>query len=118
MKDPNVWWGSANFKEMDERLKHEMSGNLNNSPYSIGFDFAQMFTFNNYAMGVIAIKSEDLSQENKACREWHKPLMLIPGPAEPRCMTAYWKILVEDFHVCGNEGFEVTPAGRKCFNHY
>lgn len=94
--DTGTWWGSKAAKKLDGATKRcaarrrklgghlfyqaAESGNHPNSPYALGFDFVNIFSFREYSMGVVSIRCEDLSPEGMAKRCFHLPLVIIPGP--------------------------------------
>lgn len=43
------------------------------------------------------LRAIDLPDASKQKRMFHVPLMILPGPREPRCVDAYMDIVVRDF---------------------
>ena len=80
--DPSTFFGSKEFKRMNDFLQGALREE-DVSTYSLGFDFVQSFVFKNHSVGLLVLRCEDLSPEDKVLRKWHVPLMIIPGPRDP-----------------------------------
>jgi len=109
--DPRNWWGTDAARDIDECTNGALF-DARNSAYSLGFDFVNPFKFASYSMGLVTIRSEDHDDFLRAKQRHHKILMIIPGPTEPKCLDAYFQVIVDDFKRLGpaGEGMMARPA--------
>jgi hypothetical protein len=99
------WWGSPDARLMNIRLGGKLfAENSTISPYSIGFDFAEIFTFKNWSTGLFFIRCEDLDPKLRAKKFSSQPLMVIPGPSQPKKIKPYLELILKDFQDYGPDG--------------
>ncbi len=82
--NPATWWGSPDARMMNERT-NGLLFKQENSPYSLGFDFLQAFSFKDHSVGVVLLRCEDHDDEMRAKRGYHRPLMILPGNVLGSC---------------------------------
>ncbi len=112
------WWGSADARRLNSKVNGKLFDD-NNSPYSLGFDFLECFSFKDHSVGVMVIRCEDHDDELRAKRGFHRPLMIIPGVKQPKSLDVYVNLVLEDFVTYGPDsgGLRVTPLGGSPFQH-
>ena len=59
--DQSTWWGSPNASAINEKIGHVLlnpdgSPNLDNSTYSLAFDFVNTFNFKDWSTGVVMMR--------------------------------------------------------------
>lgn len=112
------WWGSADARRLNGLVGGKLFDEAN-SPYSLGFDFLECFSFKDHSVGVMVIRSEDHDEELKARRGFHRPLMIIPGEKQPKSLDVYVDLVVDEFVTYGPSGggLTVTPLGGESVQH-
>ena len=92
------FFGTQASKLMNEKLKcslHQPHIGI----YEIGTDWFSFFSDKRKrcTTGVFFLRAIDLPDASKQKRMFHLPLMILPGPREPRSIDAYVGIIVKDF---------------------
>ncbi len=112
------WWGSQDARRLNEKVGGKLL-RADNSPYSLGFDFLECFSFKDHSVGVMVIRCEDHDEELRARRSFHRPLLIIPGVRQPKSLDVYVTLVLEDFVKYGpnGDGMTVSPVGGLPFQH-
>ena len=92
------FFGTKASKLLNERLGHSLH-QPHIGIYEIGTDWFSFFSDKRKrcTTGVFFLRAIDLPDASKQKRMFHVPLMILPGPREPRCVDAYMDIVVRDF---------------------
>lgn len=106
-----TWYGSKYAEEMNDKTNGALF-DANNSAYSLFVDGFQPFAGATYTSWVIVLRCEDLDLETRSKRCFHLPIMIIPGPKQPKFSYIYLEMIANDFQRLGPDGpgMEVHPA--------
>lgn len=104
---PDYWYGASHSKWVNEH-----SGNIlfspDNSAYSIGFDWFGAHNFSIHSIGVISLRCEDVHPKDLSKRWNSFPLIVIPGPEEPKVLDTYFELITKDFMRLMKEGISIS----------
>lgn len=105
------WYGSKYAEKMNNKTNGALF-HANNSAYSLFIDGFQPFAGATYTSWVIVLRCEDLDLETRSKRCFHLPIMIIPGPRQPKFSYIYLDMIANDFQRLGPDGpgMEVHPA--------
>ena len=106
---PDSFRGSLEYDRINTLL-HGALDKLENSEYSSFVDFFEAFGTKPHSTGVVMLRCEDMSEEDKGLLEFAIPLMVIPGPKQPPYSSPYMELIAEDFERCTSDGIEIDCA--------
>lgn len=77
--------------------------------YEIATDWFSFFTDQRqkYTTGLFLLRAIDLLDKFRQKRMFHVPLLIVPGPRQPKTVKAYVGLIVEDFMNCLCQGINV-----------
>lgn len=84
------------------------------SAYGLGYDFAELFNFKDHSTGLVFLRCEDMPAKERTKREFHVPLMIIPGPQQPENLDAYFNLILKELQQYGpgGPGLVVSPLSQ------
>jgi hypothetical protein len=103
------WYDSPAAAAMDAKV----GGNLfksENSAYSLGWDFVNLFNTTSYSIGLVVMRCEDMALEFKSKRRRVMPVLIVPGGTMPASVDGYFRFIAKQFKALGDVGVEVTAA--------
>ena len=70
-----------------------------NGIYSIHFHWVQIKASKrrSHSVGMMILRNDSVAEEEINNDRWAMPIMVIPGPKEPKSMKIHWKILGDEF---------------------
>lgn len=98
--DPNAVFGCSEGRRLTERTRGSFS-HPDNSPYDLGFDFGQFFSFKNHSFGVVLLRCADLPPDMISKEKFSRVVFVIPGPNEPKSIDAYLGMVIQEFRRYG-----------------
>ncbi|KAK9906510.1 hypothetical protein WJX75_003063 [Coccomyxa subellipsoidea] len=94
-----------------QRLHDETGGRFSapsSSAYELGFDYGQIFNFKTHSTGIMVLRCFDLPAHARSRQEFCVPLLVIPGPKEPKNLKPYLDHMLQEFKEVASQGLEVT----------
>ena len=89
------------------RLNTALGGSLfhqDNSVYQIGMDFAEPFNTRSYSSGVVGLRCRDIPHAHRCKLAFCAPLVIIPGPQQPKDIAPYLQLIFQEIEIAGREG--------------
>lgn len=126
---PGSWWSSQHVRWINGRTGGEATETNdipieeglgeaflpNNGVYSLHFDWVQVTRIGKkpYSVGLIVLRCDDVEESKLNTDPWAMPLMVIPGPDEPRCMDIHWEIIRSQFYDYSEGDQEMNVSYRE-----
>lgn len=109
------WYSSPDAASLNNKLGGKLFGDPSFSAYALGYDFAGLFNFKDHSTGLVFLRCEDLPSQERTKREYHVPLMIIPGPQQPTDLDAYFNLILTEMREYGpgGPGLVVSPVSRE-----
>lgn len=115
LDDKNVWQGSDQRKWVNARSGNQLKESKN-ATYSVGFDWFNAVNHGSHSVGVVSIRCEDISHVHVG-KAWNNtPIMLIPGPHEPKILQTYFTLIAKEIEKLRSTGIRIS-IGKETFLH-
>lgn len=83
---------------------------VNTSGYELMLDWLEPFNSIAYSVGIIGIRCADIEPRNKGKSYNCMPVVIIPGPKQPKNLRPYVVQLLTELKELSFQGMPVTPA--------
>ena len=110
--DPTSYYGSPAFRRLDDAVD-SLASRAENSIYGLCCDWVKIFNWKQHSIGLVGLRCEDVGAVEAAKKQFHEPIMLIPGPKMPADTDLFFDLIALDLEKLWKDGLRVRISQNK-----